>query len=57
MPTIHRNKNGRTFDYRIAHIIKNQTSDALNDVKCFIHKEVSVSRDTYANRDLLSASS
>ena len=55
MPTIHRNENGRTFAYRIAHIIKNQTSSALNDVEGLVHIEVSVNWDTYANRDLLSS--
>src|SRR5262249_32580199 len=57
MPTIHRNENRRTFANRMAHIIKNQTSVALNHVEGLVHIEVSVNRDTYANRDLLSPSS
>jgi hypothetical protein len=40
----------------MAHIIKNQIPAALNDVKGLVHIEVSVNRDTYPNRDLLSSS-
>jgi hypothetical protein len=56
MPTILRDENGCTFAYGKAHIIKNQISAALNDVESLVLIEVSVNRDTYPNRDLLSSS-
>jgi hypothetical protein len=57
MPTILRDENGRTFAYGKAHIIKNQISAALNDVEGLVLIEVSMNRDTYPNRDLLSSGS
>ena len=37
----------------MARIIENEGSATFNDVESFIHFEVSVNRDTYADQDLL----
>src|SRR5262245_60967094 len=53
MPGVLRNENRRTLLNRMARIIENEGSATFNDVESFIHFEVSVNRDTYADQDLL----